>query len=188
MPEQVDDVLEHAKKAVRWLHAMGDENLAAARAWHLCRQMLADAARKVGQDINDVPAQPPRSYRASSGDTIMPGQGGMYEAGSVQSHDQRQTHDVSQQQAMQPMTTMDMSNFVIPGGFDQLMQYDRYFSGIGDDGSEMQMSQGPGSMNFTNQMPSDLDVDFMGSYINQNPGQNPPSGGGSAGQGSSRYG
>lgn len=59
MPEEVGTILEAAKKGVRWLHALGDENVSARRAWVLCDGMLKGAAKKVGQEVSDLPSVPP---------------------------------------------------------------------------------------------------------------------------------
>ena len=59
MPEDAAPILESAKKGVRWLHALGEENVSARRAWALCDSMLRGAAAKVGQDVNDLTRVPP---------------------------------------------------------------------------------------------------------------------------------
>ncbi|KPI44660.1 putative transcriptional regulatory protein [Cyphellophora attinorum] len=59
MPEEAHSILEAAKKGVRWLHALGEDNLSARRAWSMCNRMLHDAASKIGQEINDLPQNPP---------------------------------------------------------------------------------------------------------------------------------
>lgn len=59
MPEEADAVLEAAKKGVRWLHALGEENLSARRAWAICDMTLRDAAAKIGREVKDIPRHQP---------------------------------------------------------------------------------------------------------------------------------
>jgi Fungal specific transcription factor domain len=59
MPEEAEDVFEASKKAVRWLHKLGDESYSARRAWTLCDKMLREAAPKIGREVNHLPEQPP---------------------------------------------------------------------------------------------------------------------------------
>jgi Fungal specific transcription factor domain len=59
MPEEAESILAAAKKAVRWLHKLGDESYSARRAWALCDKMLREAAPKIGRDINHLPTQAP---------------------------------------------------------------------------------------------------------------------------------
>ena len=61
MPEQAENILEASKKAVRWLHQMGQESESAQRAWQLCNSLLRDVAPKIGRDVNDLPSQPRRN-------------------------------------------------------------------------------------------------------------------------------
>ena len=55
MPFEAEDILNCAKKAVRWLYKMSDECLAAHRAWKLCNDLLARVAVRVGRDVRDLP-------------------------------------------------------------------------------------------------------------------------------------
>merc|ERR1712093_75653 len=59
MPEDADDVLDAAKKGVRWLHALGHDNVSAQRAWRLCDSMLREASMKIGRDVSDLPNYQP---------------------------------------------------------------------------------------------------------------------------------
>lgn len=59
MPEEAGTILEAAKKGVRWLHALGEDNLSARRAWSMCDGMLRGAANRIGQEIDDLPQIPP---------------------------------------------------------------------------------------------------------------------------------
>ncbi|RVX70003.1 hypothetical protein B0A52_06174 [Exophiala mesophila] len=69
MPEAADIVLESGKKVVRWLHALGDENVSAARAWKLCAPLFQVAARKIGRDVSDLPQNPPGKMAEQDADT-----------------------------------------------------------------------------------------------------------------------
>ncbi|RMZ88724.1 hypothetical protein DV736_g4042, partial [Chaetothyriales sp. CBS 134916] len=118
MPEEADAVLEASKKAIRWLHALGQENHSAQRAWVLCNYMLHRAVSKIGREVTDMPMQPPGRPAMTTGTgtvtvTSMPSY--PWPAGSSQ---------LSSSLPNQAVTT--------PGDFsysslDRLMQYDQYF-------------------------------------------------------------
>ena len=68
MPNEVEEILESAKKAVYWLHEMSEEGVAAHRAWTICDNLLRRVAPKVGRDADDLPrsTQPKRQTSSSS--------------------------------------------------------------------------------------------------------------------------
>ena len=72
MPEEADSILDASKKGIRWLHALGEDNLSARRAWGICNAMLHGAVEKIGRDAHDLPKQPPG--RAPSDSTAGYGQ------------------------------------------------------------------------------------------------------------------
>lgn len=49
VPEEVEAILQTAKKAARWLRSMAEVDLAASRAWRLCEDMLHKVATIVGK-------------------------------------------------------------------------------------------------------------------------------------------
>lgn len=55
MPNEAEEILEAAKKAMRWLRAMSEESVAARRAWKLCDGMLRKVAPKIGRTVDDIP-------------------------------------------------------------------------------------------------------------------------------------
>lgn len=55
VPEEVDKILQSAKKAVRWLRSMAVEDLAASRAWRLSEEMLHKVASRVGKPLDGFP-------------------------------------------------------------------------------------------------------------------------------------
>lgn len=63
-PKDAGKTLRTAKKAVRWIHAMGEASESARRAWFLCDTFLRDAAKKIGREITDLPNEPPRAKQA----------------------------------------------------------------------------------------------------------------------------
>lgn len=71
VPEEVDNMLQTAKKATEWLRSMADEDLAASRAWRLCEGMLHKVASIVGKPFDRFPS---RSFSdaggAGAGDTL----------------------------------------------------------------------------------------------------------------------
>ncbi|KAI9738265.1 MAG: hypothetical protein M1834_008763 [Cirrosporium novae-zelandiae] len=58
LPNETDDLLNTAKKAVLWLHSLTRENLAATRAWKMSADMLRLVAHKIGQEIHNMPERP----------------------------------------------------------------------------------------------------------------------------------
>lgn len=174
MPDQVDSILESAKKAVRWLHALGEENLAAARAWEICSGMLVDAAKKIGRATDDMPRQRPKSYDSPGSDVFMSGPTGVFDMGGMPPHSYGQNASFSQQQMMRPMTMADLQSFGNYTAFDQPMQYDHYMS---TSGAEM------------SGMPNEMDLHYMSTYGNHNQAHSETGGsGGSRVRGSGRSG
>ncbi len=55
MPNEADNILEAAKKAVYWLRSMSDDNVAARRAWRLCDDLLHKVARRIGRSADNMP-------------------------------------------------------------------------------------------------------------------------------------
>lgn len=55
VPNEAEEVLEAATKAVIWLRSMSDDNLAARRAWKMCDAMLRKVAAKIGRTVDDLP-------------------------------------------------------------------------------------------------------------------------------------
>ena len=56
VPDEAEAILQAAKKAVLWLRAMSEEDMAALRAWRLCDGLLRKVALKVGWTVDDLPA------------------------------------------------------------------------------------------------------------------------------------
>lgn len=164
MPDQADEILEAGKKAVRWLHALGEQNLAAARAWQLCSTMLVDAAKKIGRTVDDLPDQQPKSYYSPGNDMYPTTQADMNDMGGMPQHAYNQNTGFSQQHMTRPMTMVDLHTFGGFTAFDDPMQYGHYLST--SDQEAVTMS-------------NDMDMRYMHAYNNQN--QNQSDGGGSAG-------
>ena len=55
VPEEVDHILQTAKKAAHWLRSMAETDLAASRAWRLCEGMLHKVASIVGKPFDQFP-------------------------------------------------------------------------------------------------------------------------------------
>ena len=142
MPEEVDAVLQASKKGVRWLHALGEDNLSAKRAWGLCNAMLHEAVRKIGRDVSDLPQRPPE--RKSSLET--PGYG--------------QALPRMQNCSVPGPTSSPMMGGAYPAfaNLDQLMQYDQYFP------CDQNMVDGIN-------MPSDTEMEFMSDAYHEDHGQ-----------------
>ncbi len=54
-PRQVEETLQSAKKAVKFLRSMAEVDSAAHRAWGLCEDMLHKVANMVGQPFDSLP-------------------------------------------------------------------------------------------------------------------------------------
>jgi hypothetical protein len=54
-PQQVEETLQSAKKAVKFLRSMAEVDPAAHRAWGLCEDMLHKVANMVGQPFDSLP-------------------------------------------------------------------------------------------------------------------------------------
>ena len=59
IPVEAEDIFDVAKKAVRWLHDLGDESCSARRAWAMCNKMLREAAPKIGREVEHLPDEAP---------------------------------------------------------------------------------------------------------------------------------
>ncbi|KAK5936744.1 hypothetical protein PMZ80_011007 [Knufia obscura] len=142
MPEQADDVLDTAKKAIRWLHALGDENLAAARAWQLSNIMLRDVVAKIGRNVKDIPDKPPRAAGLCAADNVSMGtRSSSTQQGTYVQHGQ----DFAS--SFLPPSSMSMANMPMPaltGFLDPMNAYDQfYLMGENVDPSQMQFTHGP---------------------------------------------
>lgn len=132
MPPEAQNILEASKKAVKWLHALGEDNLSAARAWTLCNGMLHEAAAKIGGDLRDLPTKTPgRSSSSSEGSyrpmTTMLNSTGITNPGLFTT------------------TPLNSALYAAAGGlnefainYDQMMQYDQYFPGVANESDPMQ--------------------------------------------------
>lgn len=192
MPDQVEQILAGAKKAVRWLHALADDNLAAARAWQLCNTMLTDSAKKVGASTDDMPKQPPKHYGSPNSDMNMSTHASVFDIETAQANIHAKNHSFSQPQLVHPMTTSQMQGYANFTAFDQPMQYDPYFQPFTTDPGDMRIPQVPAqsqeAMRFPTTMPEDLDMNFMSNYLDQNPDPNDTTGGNTRGTGMSSFG
>ncbi|KAL4915297.1 fungal-specific transcription factor domain-containing protein [Aspergillus aurantiobrunneus] len=56
IPEEEKNILEAAKKGIRWLHAMSKSSLASRRAWELCDGNFRQLAGGLEFDTSDLPA------------------------------------------------------------------------------------------------------------------------------------
>lgn len=78
MPNEADDILKAAKKAVYWLRNMSDDNVAARRAWRLCDDLLRKVAPRVGREADTMPdgVLPPSADYTSQSTSMDPAQPG----------------------------------------------------------------------------------------------------------------
>jgi len=160
MPEQADDILDSAKKATRWLHALGDENLAAARAWQLCNSMLRDAAAKIGRSVEDISDKPPRATTHATDDISMGTGSSSTTQGPYDQHGQGYGSNFL------PPTSMSMPGMSVPGiqGFlDPMATYDQFYS-MGAENID------PARMQFA-QAPTDAEMSFMDQFTENRPDQ-----------------
>lgn len=159
MPEAADQVFESGKKSIRWLHALGEDNPSAKRAWVLCFPMFRESSKKIGLDVSDLPSDPPGKNSPSQTDAVMPDFGfsqSMYPPGTI------------------PNTMYSSApNAQAFAMYDSMMQYDQYFP---PDQALDQSTQG--------NMPTDAEIEFMSSVYHDNQSHGHP--GPSGGQGSRR--
>jgi hypothetical protein len=156
MPEEADSILEGCKKGIRWLHALGEDNMSASRAWSLCFPMLRETIKKIGRDVSDLPQTQPG--KTSSTSTAQP---------NVAMAEFPTSTFAS---TIYPTATLATSMYpTIPSSqafamYDPIMQYDQYFP------PEFEMNDG---VQF--QQPIDAEIEFMSSAYHQD--QSPPGGG-----------
>jgi hypothetical protein len=60
MPEEERNLLQLAKKCIRWLDRTSKHSVASHRAWQLCDSALRGLAEPMGFDVNDLPSPPYR--------------------------------------------------------------------------------------------------------------------------------
>ena len=118
MPEEADSILESSKKAVRWLHALGEDNLAGARAWRLTNEMLHQAVRKIGRDVNDLPDKCIRRSGSEVQSDV---------SGVTQTQTQAIPNDRLQPANFPSFTGTSQGAFQAYANYDQMMRYDQYF-------------------------------------------------------------
>lgn len=114
MPEEAENILQSAKKVVRWLHAMSDENLAARRAWGMCDSLIRQVAPKIGRSVDDLPEDPPGIDQSSF--APMDFGGSMIHQGEFPS---RAYHDQGQNQDFLPMLQDSFINPPVYASFDE---------------------------------------------------------------------
>ncbi|KAK5954040.1 hypothetical protein OHC33_004611 [Knufia fluminis] len=173
MPEQADDMIDSAKKAIRWLHALGEDNLAAARAWQLSNMMLRNAVGKIGRTVDDLPSKPPRTAGPGSDDISMATGSSSTQDGYGHGHTHSHRHGVNpgympptsmttSGMGMGDMSGMPMSS--LSGYNDPLSAYDQFMSMGGNvDPSQMQFSQSSTPVQFQ-QGPTDAEMSFMDQF------------------------
>lgn len=77
LPQEIEEILQSAKKAVQWLRSMAEVDLAAFRAWRLCEAMLRKVATKVGRPVDGpLEGELPNQALAEGG---LPGSGNLFE-------------------------------------------------------------------------------------------------------------
>ncbi|KEF58719.1 uncharacterized protein A1O9_06645 [Exophiala aquamarina CBS 119918] len=145
MPEAADQVFESGKKSIRWLHALGEENASAKRAWALCFPVFRDSCKRIGLDASDLPHDPPGKYSPAHPKAAMPDFGfsqSIFAPATIQS-------------TMFPPAS-NAQSFAM---YDSMMQYDQYFP---PDLMIDQHQQG--------NPPTDAEIEFMSSVYHDNQG------------------
>jgi hypothetical protein len=66
LPEEASNLLQLAKKCIKWLDRMSTHSVAAHRAWQFCDKSLRRLAVTMDLDVSDLPS---RSYRQQPVDT-----------------------------------------------------------------------------------------------------------------------
>ncbi|KAJ6180179.1 hypothetical protein N7519_010640 [Penicillium mononematosum] len=76
-PDRESDLVESAKKSVRWLHMMSMHCIASRRAWQLCESAVRRLVSSMGYDDSDIPPPPKRrrgDQFGENGDAVPPAQ------------------------------------------------------------------------------------------------------------------
>jgi len=161
MPDQADDLFADSQKVVRWLHALGNRNLAAARAWKLCTQMLHRAATRMGRSCEHIPQEPPSSTDLHGDD---PEKQSNMDSGPQSAGPAKGTNFVPSM----PKANMSMLNMPILSAFsalDHFMQYDQYFPVFDVDTTQMEYQHTVNQIRSENmQSAPESDMDFMYQY------------------------
>lgn len=161
MPEEADAILESSKKGIRWLHALGEDNSSARRAWALCFTMLRQSVKKIGRDVEDLPQNPPGKSPPPQSDTTM---------ADFSTMSNPTSSNLYISAPSQPATYGTMPAIPISQVFttlDSMMQYDQYSPpGL--------MMNNP--MQF--QQPTEAELEFMSNAYHDDQGHGHPQGGG----------
>jgi hypothetical protein len=148
---------------VRWLHALGHANLAAARAWMLCTQMLHEAATRMGRTCEDLPQEPPRSAGLHGDD--LEKQHNVDFGGQAAGQAQGPAFVPTSSTAEANMSILDTSIFNMFSGLDHFMQYDQYFPVLGVDPNQIEYQQAPNQTRSNNMQRAPVsDMDFLYQY------------------------
>ncbi|KAI1629128.1 fungal-specific transcription factor domain-containing protein [Exophiala viscosa] len=164
MPEEVDAMMESSKKAIRWLHALGEDSQSAKRAWNICFPMLREAAKKCGREMTDVPQQPPGKPSPPPSDAMMSdGIGASYPYGVdlfTTAPNAQSLYATMPQQSMPQLPTSQA--FAM---YDPMMHYDQYYP------PEYQLNE---QMHY--HQSGDPEMEFMSSAYHDDQGHNQGSG------------
>lgn len=100
MPEEESNLLQLAKKCIRWFHVTSEHSVASHRAWVLCDTALRRLAQPMGFDICDLPLHP----HQQGGDVRMDFFGHSTPSRHPDPHKNAQiwNHDIEQRSANRP--------------------------------------------------------------------------------------
>lgn len=143
MPEAADQVFKSGKKSIRWLHALGEENASAKRAWALCFPVFRDSSKRIGLDVSDLPHDPPGKYSPSHPGAATPNFGFSQSMSAPGQIPNSMFPQVSSAQAF--------------AMYDSMMQYDQYFP------PDLMMDQNP-----QGNPPTEAEIEFMSSAYHDN--------------------
>lgn len=121
MPQEAENLFDVAKKAVRWLHGLGQESYSARRAWTLCNTMLREAAPKIGREVKDLPEQAPGPLSEPQPDNRQTSSSGYSPATMDNSAMSLQT--ALQSGANFSVPHQDLANIAIFSGYDEHSTY-----------------------------------------------------------------
>ncbi|RMZ82279.1 hypothetical protein DV738_g1858, partial [Chaetothyriales sp. CBS 135597] len=182
MPEEADAVLEAAKKAIRWLHALGQDNLSAQRAWVLCNYMLHRAVSKIGREVNDMPIHPPGRRAVSVSSAERAAMAAMITGSSTATATDMRPYAWAVG-SLHLGSHLPNPAVTMPGDFsysslDRLMQYDQYFPL--DQAASQAMSSGMSQGHVPDLSyghPSSAEIEFLNQAYHEGEGhQGMPSG------------
>lgn len=118
MPDEEKNILEAAKKGIRWLHAMSESSLASRRAWEICDGNFRRLAVGLKFDVSDIPAA---DYQSDANDSTQQQQPSQPQSQSPQNNTNPPIATMATQFPSLASST-PVFNLSLPDGIQQMSQ------------------------------------------------------------------